>query len=152
MWKRIFFVTLVAGTLDILAAFIQAYLVTGTKPDIVLKYIASGAIGREAFAGGYAVMTMGLLFHFLIVFACVAIFFMLYPKLKFLHHKILLNSFFIAIIAWVVTSQLIIPNSKISPSAFHIKEAVRALAILFICVGMPIAIAAKKYYQQKITP
>ena len=41
--------TAVAGSLDICAAFIQAYLVKGSTPDIILKYIASGLFGKDAF-------------------------------------------------------------------------------------------------------
>ncbi len=149
MWKIIFRTTLFAGSLDILAAFGQAYLSNGTSPDIVLKYIASGALGSSAFAAGTGMLFIGLLFHFVIVFACVSIFFLLYPRLRFLHHRILLNSFVIAIVAWGVTTQLIIPLSKIAISPFHPGKALLALAILFFFIGIPTATAAKKFFLKK---
>ncbi len=146
MWKQIFKTTLLAGSLDITAACIQAYATNGTTPDIILKYVASGLLGKDAFAGGYGTMVIGLLFHFIIAFACTLVFFLLYPKLKFLHRSVLLNSFFIALIAWAVTTQIIIPLSEIKPGVFNLKKVAIAVAILFVCIGLPVAIAAKKYY------
>jgi hypothetical protein len=151
MFKQIFKTTLLAGSLDISAACIQACITNGTTPDIILKYIASGVFGKDAFEGSYGIMTIGLLFHFIIVFACTVVFFLLYPKLKFLHHKILLSSLLIALIAWAVTTQIIIPFSEIKPGAFNIKKTAIAVAILFVCIGLPISTMAKKYYI-KTTP
>ena len=149
MWKQILMATLLAGSLDITAACIQAYVTNGTTPDIILKYIASGVLGKDAFAGSYGVMIMGLLFHYFIAFACTFVFFLLYPKIKFLHGSIILNSLLIALVAWTITTRLIIPISKIQPGAFNIKKAFMAVAILFICIGLPISISAKKYYSQE---
>lgn len=146
MFKQILNTTLLAGSLDISAACIQAYATNGTTPDIILKYIASGVLGKEAFVGGYGIMAMGLLFHFLIAFACTVVFFLVYPKLKFLHHSILLNSILIALLAWAVTTQIIIPFSKIEPRIFNLKKAATAVAILFVCIGLPVSIMAKRYY------
>ena len=55
----------IAGALDIAAAFIHAYLARGTQPEQVLRYIASGVFGKEA-ANGNMMIVWGLLFHFLI--------------------------------------------------------------------------------------
>src|ERR1700741_772263 len=46
--KTILFAGLTAGVLDILAAFISAYIVNGVTPDRVLRFVASGVFGREA--------------------------------------------------------------------------------------------------------
>ena len=147
MWRRILKTTLLAGSLDITAAFIQVYLAGRVTPGIVLKYIASGVFGKEAFAGGYGMMSMGLLFHFTIAFACTVIFFMLYTKLKFLHHHILLNSILIALIAWAVTRFIIIPFSNTAPPAkFDFAKAVVAIGILVVCIGLPLSISAKRFY------
>jgi hypothetical protein len=146
MWKQIFKTTLVVGILDIIAAFLQAYLTNKVSPDIVLKYIASGVFGDEAFDGGFNMLLAGLLFHFTIAFACAIIFFLLYPKLKFLHHKIAFNSFLIAVAAWVITTQIIMQLSKVSPPTFTLAKVLTAIVILFVCVGFPIAYSAKKFF------
>lgn len=149
MWKAIFKTTLLAGTLDILAAFISAYLINKATPDRVLNYIASGAFGSKAFAGGYAMIIMGLIFHFIIAFSCVMIFFLLYPKLKFLWRSHILNSVLIAMVAWLVTHLLIMPLSNVPQSSETVGGIIRAVLILVLCVGLPVSWAAKKYYRQK---
>lgn len=54
---------LIAGTLDILAAI---YLLAGGNAAGVLKYIAAGAFGQAALAGGTEMIVFGLLFHYII--------------------------------------------------------------------------------------
>lgn len=146
MAKRIFLTALIAGTLDIIAACLQAYLTRGTTPDTVLKYIASGALGKEAFTGGTGIILLGLLFHFIITGACTIVFFLLYKRLTMLHSKVLLNSLLIGIIAWTVTTQLIIPMSQIQRPPFQWNRALIAMAILFVCIGLPIAISAQRFF------
>lgn len=146
MWKAILKTTLIAGILDITAACLQAYLVKKTMPSIILKFIASGVYGKAAFEGGYNMMALGLFFHFLIVFTCTAIFFLLYPRLGFLKHSIMLNSFLISIVAWTVTTQIIIPISKIQSGVFNLGKALIAAGILFLCIGLPVSWFAKKFY------
>ncbi len=146
MWKQIFKVTLIAGVLDICAACIQAYISAGLMPSFILKYIASGAFGKSAFGGGVGMMIAGLLFHFIIVFACTVIFFLLYPKMEWLHASILLNSILIALVAWGVTNLIIIKLSRIPDRPFHLVPSFIAFGILVITIGLPLSVFAKKYY------
>lgn len=149
MWKQVLKTAFIAGTLDITAACIQAWLAKGTTPQIVLKYIASGVFGKDAFAGGTGMILSGLLFHFMIAFACTLVYFMLYPKIKLLHINIFLSSLFIALIAWIVTTRLIIPLSKIKPAPFNLTKALTAIAILYVCIGLPVSIFAQRYFSKK---
>jgi hypothetical protein len=73
----------IAGTLDIISAFIYTS-VYGRQPDFVLKYIASGVLGNEAFNGGTATVLLGLAIHYIIAFCWTILFFVIYPRLKFL--------------------------------------------------------------------
>jgi uncharacterized membrane protein YagU involved in acid resistance len=146
MWKPIFTTTIIAGTLDILAACTNAYLSAKTTPDIVLKYIACGVFGNSAFAGGVGMMFFGLLFHFIIAFSCTFIFFWLYPKLPFLKQNMMFNAVLIGIIAWIVTNKIIIPLSQIPSSPFNFYQALVAVFILIVCIGVPIAYSAKRFF------
>jgi hypothetical protein len=149
MWKQILKTGLLAGTLDIIAACTQAYVMRGTTPDTVLKFIASGVLGSTAMKGGAEVALLGLLFHFVIAFSCTIIFFLVYPKLQVLHKSIALNSLLIAVVAWAVTTLIIIPLSKIHPAPLQLQRAVIAISILYVCIGLPVAAAAKKLYVKK---
>ena len=57
--KNILFSGLIAGTLDISAAIL--FLANGNAAG-VLKYIASGAFGKDAFTGGDEMLAWGVLF------------------------------------------------------------------------------------------
>ena len=149
MWKQIFKAAVIAGCLDITAACIQAYLLKSVTPDVLLKYIASGVFGKDAFSGGFEFMLFGLFIHFLIAFACTLTYFLVYPKLKLLHKNILLSSLFVALIAWAITTRLIIPLSKIQTPAFNFTKALIAISILYFCIGLPITFFAKHFYNKK---
>ena len=58
---------LVAGLLGVLDDVV-VYSLQGRNPIEFLQFIASGAIGKEAFAGGYGTAALGTAFHFLIAF------------------------------------------------------------------------------------
>jgi hypothetical protein len=149
MRKTILITTFIAGTLDILAAFIQSYAANNVLPSTVLKYIASGVFGNNAFAGGAEMIAFGLIVHYFIAFACTYCFFWAYPRWTFLRQSVALNSVLIALIAWAVTTRLIVPFSQARHAPFNIVNALIAIGILIVCVGLPIAYFAKRYYVQK---
>lgn len=150
MWKSVCKATLLAGSLDILAATLQAYFMSGTTPDIVLKYIASGAVGQGAFVGGWEMVLLGLLFHFTITFACALTFFLVYPKLKFLHHRIWFDAATIGLIGWSVTTMAVVPLSRITPSPLELLHTLLAIGILILCIGLPIAFLTIRHYGNPI--
>ena len=149
MWKQIGKATAIAGSLDITAASIQAYLSRDVTPDRLLKYIASGLFGADAYSGGIEYMVVGLFVHFLIVFACTVTYFFTYPTIRFLHISIWLSSFLVALVAWIVTTRVIIPVSQIQPAPFNTAKALIALVILYVCIGLPITLIANTYYSRK---
>lgn len=149
MWKQICKAALIAGCLDITAACTQAWLVKSTTPGIVLQYIASGVFGKDAYTGGMGYILFGLLVHFVIAFSCTLVYFLAYPKLKLLKVHILLSSLLIAVIAWAITTRLIVPLSKITPAPFNLSKALTAMGILYVCIGLPVSYLAKQYFTKK---
>ena len=148
MWKSILKAGLIAGTLDIIAASVQAYLVAGITPGKLLQFVASGAFGKTAFDGGVQMMAWGLIFHYIIAISCAACFFLFYrafTPLKKLHWFV--NAIFIGVIAWAITNLLVIPISQIGPRHFTFVNTTVAILILIVCIGIPISITAKKYFK-----
>jgi hypothetical protein len=147
IWAQILKWTFIVGTLDILAAFINGYLRSDIMPAVILKFIASGVFGKAAFEGGYEMMAMGLVFHFLIAFACTAVFYFVYPHFKFLQWSHLLNGFLVGLIAWLITTRIIIQLSHTPPAQeFNLVNALIAIGILTVCIGFPLSVSAKRYY------
>lgn len=142
-WKPVFITTLIAGILDLSAASAQAWLMAGILPNQLLTYIASGVWGKAAYTGGYEMLFFGMLFHFIIVFACVFCFFWAYQKWVFLHRSVLLNAFLIGFTAWLITTQIIVRFSSIPAQELRWSSALLAIVILVVCIGLPTAFAAK---------
>lgn len=137
--RAIFTAVLVAGTLDILAAFTHFYIVRGTNPaPIVLKYIASGVFGADAMKGGTGMMLMGLLFHYLIVLGCVLVFFILYPRLRIMRVNKWITGVVYGCVVWAVTNLVIVPLSLVKRGPMHLDAALIAIAILVLMIGLPI--------------
>ena len=148
-WKSILVSTLIAGTLDIFAAFINAYISANIWPDMVLKYIASGVFGNDAYEGGGKMVLFGLIFHFTIALTCAVIFYFVYSKLSLLRNNVILNAFLIGVVAWIVTTHIVIPMSQIPPPSFTLSKALTSILILVICIGIPIAYRAKQFYKRQ---
>lgn len=145
MWKAVVQTTLLAGTLDILAAFASAYLRSGTTPDQVLRFVASGVFGQSAFSGGDSLWLWGLLFHFIIAFACTTCFFLIYPRLPSFLANPWVGGVLVAVVAWCVTELLIVPASQAPTFPFTLSRVVRSVLILVFCIGWPIAFGARFY-------
>src|SRR5262245_43571094 len=64
----------VAGTLDILDAWIFSYARAGVLPSRVLQAIASGLLGPSSYQGGFATATLGLFLHFFIATSAAAVY------------------------------------------------------------------------------
>ena len=145
--KTIAWVGLLAGSLDISSAFVQAYFARGTSPVIVLQYIASAAVGKAAFTGGWEMPLLGLLFHFIIAYSFTALFFIVYPNIKFFSKNIVLTAIIYGIFIYVIMNMVVLRFTKLPPIAFHLDKALIATAILIVAIGLPVAYFARKFYR-----
>jgi hypothetical protein len=103
MWKAIFTTTVIAGTLDTSAASLSAYLRSGTTPDRVLRFVASGVFGQQALTGSNLMLVWGMIFHYTIALACTTCFFLAYAKWKLFVSNPRINAVMVGIVAWIVT-------------------------------------------------
>jgi len=140
---------LVAGTMDGLAAIINFSINGGKHPEIIFKYIASGAIGENAFSGGTGSTLLGVMFHYLITFCWTILFFWVYPKIKGLAENKLLAALQYGIFVWVVMNLFVVPISQISKETINISKGRIELLILILCIGLPISLMANKHYLYK---
>lgn len=145
---------LIAGTMDICAAFLSAYIRSGVNPGQVLRYVASGIFGREAFEPETKTMmaAMGLLFHYLIALLFTLFFFWIYPKLKLQRLNQFLLAFVYGLFVWTVMNRVVVPFTNV-PGArsgnFDWNNALLNMLILVICIGLPLSLIARKYYLYK---
>ena len=144
--KTIAWVGLLAGTLDICSACLQVYLVKGTHPEIVLRYVASGVFGKAAFTGGTAMALCGLLFHYFIAYSFTAFFFWIYPRLPLQRVNVFLMAILYGLFMYIVTTFIVLPLSKIGNIPFHPDKALMAAGILMIAIGLPLSFFARRFY------
>ncbi|MBI1769703.1 MAG: hypothetical protein HYR67_15150 [Bacteroidetes bacterium] len=147
--KAIFMAGLLAGTLDIIAACIQAYLVKSITPDRILLYIATSLFGRDAYAGGISMILVGLLIHYLIATGWTTLFFLSYPKINFLTQNKIVVGLLYGVFVWVMMNRVLVPLTRVATGPFKLSNALIGCAILMMCIGLPISIMAHRYYSDK---
>jgi uncharacterized membrane protein YagU involved in acid resistance len=140
-------VGLLAGSLDILAACTNAYLARGTSPVVVLQYIASAAFGKAAFAGGWQMPLLGLLFHFIIAYSFTTLFFLLYPSIKIMSKSIVITAIVYGIFIFVIMSFVVLPLTKVPKLTFQLEKVIISVLILIAAIGLPLSIFARRFFQ-----
>lgn len=137
---------LLAGSLDICAAFINSHFRAGVNPIIVLQFIASGILGSSSFDGGYFTAFLGLLFHYFITFTWAFLFFTFYPKINLfkkiipnLKNKILIGLSY-GIFIWMVMNLIVLPLSNVPPITFRIPQVLIGISFIMLLVGLPVSL------------
>ena len=141
MIRTIAWATLVAGTLDILSAFVWSGAVVP-----VLKTVASGPLG-DAIAQGPAGAPLGLLVHFAIMAVMVAVYVLAASRIPALNRYWWIAGPLYGVVLWIAMYWIVMPlrwDSYQTPS-----EALPIAKQLFshcLLVGLPIAwVAARRF-------
>ncbi len=138
---------LVAGTCDYTAATTQFLLSGGKDPVRIAWYIASAVLGRDAaYAGGWLTAALGVALHYLIATIWTVFFFLLYPRFGWLQKNPFANALGYGIFVWAVMNRVVVPLSRITPGPFVLTNALIAAGILVVCIGLPIALLARRHY------
>jgi hypothetical protein len=136
---------LVAGSLDILAAFLVYCLIKqATTPERLLQYIASGVFGQTAFSGGWQTALCGLAFHFLIAFSFAAFYVLVYPYIPFLKQRKVEAGLLYGILIWIVMNLLVLPLLFHNTPNFSWEAIGLGVGILMFCVGLPISLITRE--------
>ena len=135
---------LIVGTFDITAACIQFFVRTGKNPLIVMKYVASGAFGKEALTGGSGMIVAGLLFHYLIATCWACLFFWLYARVPALSISRLVSGVLYGIFISLIMQGVVVPHSRLNQSPFNLPGSLIAALIIVACIGIPLAYLASR--------
>ncbi len=144
-FKAIVFAWLAAGTLDICAAFTTA-AIKGGAPAMILKSIASGLLGANAFRGGNDIAAMGLALHFAIMFGIVLVFWFASRKLFFMVDKAFFAGLAYGVVVFAVMNLVVLPLSAISfKPNYSVESLIMGIGVHMLCVGLPIALLIRKF-------
>jgi len=140
---------LIVGTLDILSAFIYYYIKTGkTNFLVIFKFIASGIFGKEAGAGGTAMILAGFILHYAIAFSFTIFFFWLYPKVKVMSRNRIVTAIVFGLFVWTLMNLVVVPLSNTVHRPFKIEGAIINMCILIICIGLPLSFIANAFFRK----
>ncbi len=140
----IFFAGLLAGTMDITAAFIT-WAIQGVPPVVILRGIASGLLGMKAFRGGMETAALGLAIHFLIAFCAAGVFYAASRKLGFMLRRPILSGVLYGVAVYVFMYWIVLPLSRDLRPPFSISGSVVAVLTHIVCIGLPISLVARRY-------
>ncbi|MBS7256557.1 DUF1440 domain-containing protein [Flavobacterium branchiicola] len=144
----VFLSGLVAGTMDIVAAFtVYGFILHKTTPTQILRSIASAIFRKEAYTGNFLMVFCGLALHYFIAFTFALFYFIIYPYLPFLKKNAALSGTFYGILVWMIMNLIILPIFfPVLPEKHLDFPFLLSVIILILCIGFPIAFITKKYY------
>jgi uncharacterized membrane protein YagU involved in acid resistance len=147
--KAILWSGLVAGVLDSLAGVVVYYIYFGLNPLQVLQFIASGIYGPSAINGGFLMIIVGVVFHFVIAYTVAIIYYYAYPKIKILGEQKVAVGLVYGLGIWLVMNLLILPYTNIPKSPFDLSLAIVGIVWHMVLVGLPVALIVAKHYESK---
>lgn len=120
------------------AAFL--YYAQGMLPVPFFQYIASGAMGQAAFAGGYETALIGLGSHFGISFVVAAVFLLAAAGLRFLRNWVFLFAPLYALAASLTMNLGVVPLSAAPKLTVTLPLLLNATIGAALYIGLPLAI------------
>ena len=135
---------LLCGVLDITAALV-VYGTMGAKPLRLLQGIAGGLLGPRTYGGGFATALLGLICHFVIAFSAAAVFVAASRVAPFLVRYALVSGVLYGIAVYFFMNRVVVPLSAAATFPFSFKMMVIGVVIHIFCVGLPIALAARRF-------
>ncbi len=134
---------LLAGVMDISAAFVT-WGVRGVSPVRVLRSIASGLLGANAYQGGLATASLGAALHFLIATTAAAVYFLASRKLSFLTQRAVTWGMLYGVTVYLFMYFVVLPLAGIK-SRFTISTVAIAVITHMVCVGLPISLTVRRF-------
>ena len=133
-----------AGVLDIVAAC-TVYGLRGVSPVRILQSIASGLLGAEAFQGGTRTAVLGLLLHFFIAGVAACVYYLGSVWMPILARRPLALGACYGIGVYAFMNFVVLPLSAVPKRPFSPGLAVIMVVIHMVCVGIPIALAVRRF-------
>ena len=147
--KVILLAGVVVGTLDIAGTLMVYSVLLHKMPAImILRRIASAALGQTALSGGWTMAWCGLFFHYVIAFCFTTAYVLLYPYLSFLQKNKYISGVLYGLLVWLIMNRIVLPLTKIHMATFQWSTALIGMALLIFFIGLPVAYITDAYYKK----
>lgn len=136
--------TLIAGSLDLMSAFVFGGM-KGVGPAAILRSVASGPFGDAMRDGGAPAALIGLATHFTIMSVMVSVFVLASTRIEWLRRHWLLAGTLYGLALYGVMYRIVLVLRY--PDAFPqngLWQVSNALFSHIVCVGIPIAYIASR--------
>ncbi len=143
--RGIFWGGLIAGVMDITAAILTWKIKANVPPVRLLQSVASGWMGKDAFAGGSRTAALGLALHFMIAFTAAAVFYLASRKIGFLLSRVYVAGPLYGVAVYGFMYWVVMPLSHVRRGAFSWEVTITAIITHIVCVGLPIALSVKRF-------
>ena len=133
-----------AGDVIIYHWFVQNVL--GGVPLISLyQYIASGALGESAFAGGIPTALLGVLFHFIFSIVIAGVFILAVDRIPLLRRHIIPGSLLYGFGVFIVMNMIVTPLSATPPLPTPTtSELIVAIIVHILVAGLLLGIVVRR--------
>ena len=130
----------IAAVLDILDPIIFYYFRNGTAPIRIPQSVASGLLGRPAFAGGINTALLGLALHLFIALVWATGFVLAARALPFLSQHPIRSGLLYGALIYIVMNYLVLPHSNAAPSRPTTPILINGILAILLLVGLPISL------------
>ncbi len=133
---------LIIGTADaIIYHWIVSSVLGGYPLTTVYQYIASGALGESAFAGGIATALLGVLFHYIVSFVVAGVFILSANRVSLLRRYPIVGSLLYGFGVFIVMNMIVTPLSAAPPlPAPTTPQLIVNIMDHVLIVGLPLGI------------
>ncbi|MBI3885861.1 MAG: hypothetical protein HY302_09070 [Opitutae bacterium] len=150
--RAIFWGALISGGLDISGACIQAWIVRGAAPAMVLRGVAGAVLGASAAKGGWAVAALGLALHFTVATTATVVFCALSRRRVFLTEHAVLSGLAFGAAVFGAMNFVTLPGLGVfrhfcygAPWRYAPPMGWIQFVIHLACVGLPIALCVRRF-------
>ena len=137
---------LIIGTADaIIYHWFVSSVLGGYPLTTVYQYMASGALGESAFAGGIATALLGVLIHFIVAFVIAGVFIMSANNISLLRRYPIVGSLLYGFGVFIVMEMIVIPLSATPPlPAPTTSQLIVTILDNILVVGLPLGILVQR--------
>jgi hypothetical protein len=144
-WLPVALGGLLAGALDLAFAFIfYGYRYPGTGPALILRTIASGVLGPEAFTLGAWTLALGAALHFFIAQCAAWVFYLASRRLSVLTRRPVSCGAGFGVAMYLVMHLAILPLSRVHPRVPPVEDVVGELFSHVFLFGIVIALGVAR--------
>ncbi len=136
----------IIGTLHLIIQDFLVFSLLENNPFIsVIQYLASGALGNAAFAGGLATVLLGVLFHFLISFAVAGVFILSADRIPLLRRNVLVGSLLYGIGVCIVMNFFVLPLSAAPKLPVpDLSQLIELFVEHAVVIGLPLGLLIRR--------